>query len=119
VCDKFNSYDDTQHSGWIYRLSYESTNMTNILFGILNSENLIQIETKYLYIDLTLINFLAIVLLLLINFLFIIQIYNLTIEADFKEVTPADYTLMISQVSLNFKDVNELKNNLLERVKIL
>jgi hypothetical protein len=68
------------------------------------------------FVDYNLINFIAMIVLLLINLFFINLIRSLSNEVDMLEETPSDYTLMISDIPRNIENSQDLKANVLNLV---
>lgn len=58
------------------------------------------------------------IVLIVVNCLFITLFYNMILEADIEEVTPSDYTLMISRIPRNYSSLQNLNENILEMVFI-
>ena len=62
------------------------------------------------------ISFILYCFLVGINMVYIVLFHNLTLEADIENITPSDYTLMISKVPRDFETVQNLSEKVLEMV---
>ena len=63
-------------------------------------------------VNVCLINFICMIVMFLVNYVFIVILNGLECEADYQIITPQDYTLMISDVDPTFKSDEELKDML-------
>lgn len=111
-CSGLNS-NSTDSFDWVYQMSYQNVYTYRML---LKEAGLSPYETVP---DYNLINFLTIMALFAANLFFVNLVKNLAAESDYEEITPSDYTLMVSNIPKNFKDVDELKNEILEIVLLI
>jgi hypothetical protein len=89
-CGKYNT---TNVSSWLYAMSFE--NLKNYRLAV-NDTN--KTYTESITLDLSFLNFLAILLMFLANLSAIIKVYCFLKDEDESKITPSDYTLMISGV---------------------
>lgn len=110
-CNWFNASEKNM-SDWMVQISYEPVSHFRSLTGRMDNgqEHLNQI------VDYQLINFMTWVVLIFINCIMINNVRTLSNEADISAVTPSDYTLMVSNIPNEFKDLDELNSEILETV---
>lgn len=94
---------------WLFVMSYQSVNMTLTIMrnATFNKTNIINEYTDSV-VDYSLINLIAMLTLLVINFFFIVNLHNLIKEADYGQITPSDFTVMIRKVEKDFKNLDHL-----------
>ena len=100
--DCHNYYNNTSVE-WLYSFSYENS---------LHYRNLSNVKT--IIIDYTFLILVNMILLLITNATYITVVYNKIIEIDYYNVTPSDYTLLISDIPKEYKSLKEIENKLLK-----
>lgn len=120
VCNayKWNQTNPNITTDWLYKMSYQSLNSTMSIMRALNFSSTVTEEFFSSVVNYTFVNLLTMLVLFIVNCIFISDVYNRMKEADFGAVTPSDFTLMISGVSKDFKDIEELKKKHIEMVSV-
>jgi hypothetical protein len=100
--DRFCEYANT-HGCQLYKNTTESwlssMNYDHIRFYKLNLIDLIGVETaERMVVDFSMINCLAMTVIFLLNLIAISNVSTLVLEIDFLLTTPADFTLMVSNL---------------------
>ncbi len=123
ACMRYNSTNLVfNQSEWLYEMSYDQVNKSFLILNELYPKILANKSVDYYHIledhfvDFNLLSLLSIIVLLLCNLFFIVLTKNFELELDYEEITPSDFTLMISGVDKDFKDIEDLKTNSLELV---
>jgi hypothetical protein len=100
---------------WLYQMSYENLNTTIQLMRTIKVGSYYPLS-KFddSVVDYNFLNFLTMLVLFLVNLFFIVIVHNLIQEADFEAITPSDFSLKISKVDHKFRDLDELKSEILE-----
>lgn len=102
---------------WLFQLSYQNAVIfETIAYNISDEFDNVLDSYKTIIFDYNLLNFITMIALYLINIFMVMSLNYLVKEADFGQITPSDFTLMISNVNGNFKDTDELIGKTLEMV---
>ncbi len=113
-CSRYQSSQTFNQSDWLYQMSYESLNKT--LWVLKNTtKNSTNANYDFYVPDYNFISFMTNMVLLSVNSLFLILLKNMIEEADFSNVTPADYALMITNLP-EFSTLLELQEDYLTMV---
>ena len=116
VCEFYNNTNQTFADG-LFRIGYQNAeNYRKIVYNISASMNETLSGSSSVIYDYNLINFITMITLILVNVFVIMSLGHLLDEVDFGQITPSDFTVMISNVRKDFKDTEELINNDLEMV---
>ena len=114
ICTAWNKTDND----WLYSMNFD--NISKIKLIIISLEiykSLLSNNTALLPFDrvfnINFMNFLCMCVLFVVNCIFIVIVRNLDIEADFKVITPEDFTLMISDIPIEFDSNKKLKDEVL------
>ena len=117
LCNYYYSKLDANFADWLYQLSFENAkNYKLMAYSVSSDLNLILNSYPSVIYDYNLINLITMVTLFIINMCVILSIGYLVREADYGQITPSDFTLMISNVDTDFKDAEILISNYLEMV---
>ena len=102
-CTNFNSMKDD----WMFVMSSQNVefyyNITNVIYSPNNS---------IYYVDYAFINFLCMMVLIVINYLFKIMVRNVVIEHRYEKISPSNFTVFATNLPVNLQDLEELKNEL-------
>lgn len=121
-CNRYNTTNLNvlfNQSEWLYEMSYDQVNKSFLILNELYNSDTSVINYYALedhFVDFNLLNLFSIILLLVCNLFFIVLTKNFELELDYEEITPSDFTLMISGVDKDFRDIEDLKINSLELV---
>jgi len=115
LCNRYSDQQITNKTDWLYQMSYENLNTTIQLMRTIKKGSLYPLlNFDDNVVDYNFLNFLTMVTLFVVNLIFIIIVFNLIQEADFEAITPSDFSLKISKVEDKFKDLDQLKSEILE-----
>ena len=98
---------------YLYRYSsssfeiYNSYNYNLSVYYYNNYFNYTNIKNVH-YVDLSFLNLILLITILIINFIFSTLAYNLTIERDITKNGVDDYTVMISNIPLDCNSLDEI-----------
>lgn len=106
ICSTFNSDTDND---WLYSMNFE--NLRNYK-KLINTDDLLIEKDKTFNVNL--MNFICMIVMFIMNGVFIIILNNLESEADYKIITPEDFTLMISDIPNDFDDYEQMRIQVLE-----
>jgi hypothetical protein len=105
---------DYDNREYIFMFKYTYVNVeffnnytNNISTRLNNSLNYTSIKDS-MYVDYSFLNFLLMLILIIMNFIFCTLAYNLDIERDISKLSIDDYTAMISGLPLDCKNPDEL-----------
>lgn len=104
------SYDNDSTYDWLMSMHY------------LNSYNYKQIEKlnnlteQDSQVDYVILSFVCMIVMFVSNLLILSNTKLLCKEIDYSDITPADYTLMISNIKGDYKDLEDMRKNVLEMV---
>jgi hypothetical protein len=117
ICKYYVSKKSATFADWLYQLSYQNAhNYKRIAYEISNQFYSDLDSYPSMIYDYNLLNFITMLALFFINIFIMMSLKYLVKEADYGQITPSDFTLMISNVNGNFKDTEELINKNLEIV---
>jgi hypothetical protein len=110
ICEQFSIVSGVE-TLWLRKFSYSNViDYSKILDSF-------QMKSDDLYLlDYIIITLFAVTILLCMNILFMIEAENLIKEIDISNITPSDYTLMVSGITKSFENFSFLKHTVLSTV---
>ena len=117
-CEDYYGNMTNNQTEWLYQMSYINVNQTTFMIKKYIIKNNFLNDIKLTSVpDYNFINFLTMVCLFITNCFFLIIINNKVKEADYGQITPSDFTLMIRNIGNDFSSYEELQKKVLEIVK--
>lgn len=113
-CKVFVNITNQFKNSFLWQMSYEAIH-TQDIFTINTYKN---IEETNLNIDLNLLNFIAEVVIIIVNFLLIVSAFNISISLENSNITPKDYALILNNVPSFYTNEDIKKEIKVDEVEI-
>ncbi len=114
TCAIYQSSETTNLADWLYQMSYENGYYYEQVTKEMSADFQKTVASYPRWtVDYNLVNFLTMIALLLVNIFFIILLRMLVKEADFGQITPSDFTLMIDGITNFYAGVEDLKDKVM------
>jgi hypothetical protein len=118
-CGRYSANQTNNYTDWLYQMSYDNINFYhNLSAKVIGQVNITEANRfDDLLVNYNFINFLAMMALFAINFIIIMIMNTIIKEADYGNITPSDFTLMVSNIEKEKYDNTEhMIENVLEIV---